>query len=282
MNINEIITTVYILLFSHTTLAESGSKCDGNIKGILDIDTSSSAYDYAQQYTPIDINYALKENKRLAGYARVAGVEFGSDITRTRELKSDVAQKLASMGYERLFSCRDTACGNANSLQRKLGIKNTVVDKGEQYQELWVKDKEYYSLYLGKMTFFADNYFVALQHFDLVDIPLETYVRFALDSATLTEHTTTALDRFVEVINEHPKLSFKITGGTDNSGSAPYNHKLGLERARSVYEYLLAQGVMPHVLSYESVGELSPRFANESEAGKEKNRRVDISPLISN
>ncbi|WP_105189638.1 OmpA family protein [Pseudoalteromonas sp. T1lg48] len=279
MKINEIITTISILLFSHTTLAETDSKCDENIKEILDIDAPSSAYDYVQQYTPIDINYALEENKRLVGYAKVAGVEFGSDIMKTRKLTSDVAQKLASMGYERLFSCRDTACGNANSLQRKLGIKNTVVDKGDQYHELWVKDKEYYSLYLGKMTFFADNYFIALQHFDLVDTPKATSVRFAFDSATLTEHTTTALDRFVKVINEHPKLRFNITGGTDNSGSAPYNHELGLARARSVYTYLLAQGVMPHVLSFESVGERSPRFANESEAGKEKNRRVDISPL---
>ncbi|WP_105199887.1 OmpA family protein [Pseudoalteromonas sp. T1lg10] len=280
MKINEFIATMSFLLSSHIALAETGSKCDKNINEILDVNGFDSPYDYTQQYQTIDLSYALEKNQGSVSYAFVSGIELRGNTNKTRELTLGYGQKLSSMGYEAVFSCNNTECGNANSLQRKLGISNTVVAKDDQFHELWVKDQQYYSLYLGKMTVFADNYFIALQHFDLTDLPTGASLHFDIDSAVLTQQARASIDNLITVINSHPQLKFRITGGTDNSGSAPYNHSLGLARARSVYTYLLAQGVMPHVLSYESVGERNPRFENTSQAGKEKNRRVDISPLI--
>jgi len=71
-------------------------------------------------------------------------------------------------------------------------------------------------------------------------------------------------------------VSIKVIGHTDSVGSDSYNQSLSERRASSVAEYLLAQGVAPNKLTSEGKGESEPVADNETDAGRAKNRRVEL------
>ncbi|NNE06243.1 MAG: tandem-95 repeat protein, partial [Xanthomonadales bacterium] len=69
----------------------------------------------------------------------------------------------------------------------------------------------------------------------------------------------------------------KILGHTCSLGTDEYNQVLSEKRARSVYDYLVAEGVDSDMLKWEGRGEHQPRFSNETEESRQRNRRVEIS-----
>ena len=68
----------------------------------------------------------------------------------------------------------------------------------------------------------------------------------------------------------------KIVGHTDSVGSDAFNQKLSEQRAASVVSFLLGQGVAADKLSSEGRGESEPVDSNDTDAGRAKNRRVEI------
>jgi len=68
----------------------------------------------------------------------------------------------------------------------------------------------------------------------------------------------------------------KITGYTDNTGSADYNAKLSQQRAEAVRDYLSSIGVDPKKMEASGAGEAKPIADNTAKEGRAKNRRVEI------
>jgi OOP family OmpA-OmpF porin len=68
----------------------------------------------------------------------------------------------------------------------------------------------------------------------------------------------------------------KITGHTDNVGSADYNMKLSVRRAETVRDYLVTLGVDPKLLEISGEGETNPIADNSTAEGRAKNRRVEV------
>ena len=68
----------------------------------------------------------------------------------------------------------------------------------------------------------------------------------------------------------------KITGHTDNTGSADYNMKLSLQRAEAVRDYLVSLGVDPNKMEVSGEGVTKPVADNSTPEGRAKNRRVEI------
>ncbi len=68
----------------------------------------------------------------------------------------------------------------------------------------------------------------------------------------------------------------KVTGYTDNTGSADYNKKLSLRRAEAVRDYLISLGVDPNKLEVSGAGEANPVADNSTKEGRAKNRRVEV------
>lgn len=100
-----------------------------------------------------------------------------------------------------------------------------------------------------------------------------TVVTFPFDSAALTPQARAILDRQADFIRQFPELRFSVYGHTDLVGSAAYNERLGLARARAVVAYLARRGVSPRRLrALVSYGERRPLVPV---AGPEmRNRRV--------
>jgi outer membrane protein OmpA-like peptidoglycan-associated protein len=101
-------------------------------------------------------------------------------------------------------------------------------------------------------------------------------VLFEHNSARLNEALTYRLDSLVDMIWRNKTADVKITGHTDNIGSADHNMKLSTERAQSVAEYLLESGVDEKRISFVGMGSTKPVASNDTDKGRAKNRRVEI------
>ena len=99
---------------------------------------------------------------------------------------------------------------------------------------------------------------------------------FATGKAELKSGATVNLDRITTFMNEYPKRTAAIEGFTDSMGSEEMNQSLSERRADSVKRYLVGQGVGSSRLTSSGHGENSPVADNESAAGRQQNRRVEV------
>jgi outer membrane protein OmpA-like peptidoglycan-associated protein len=101
-------------------------------------------------------------------------------------------------------------------------------------------------------------------------------VLFASGRAELKIGATNNLDKLVAFLNNYPNRSVVIEGHTDNQGSDDYNMGLSERRADSVKSYLMEQGISSQRLVASGKGETQPLADNESESGRQQNRRVEV------
>ena len=101
-------------------------------------------------------------------------------------------------------------------------------------------------------------------------------VQFATGAVTLNPGAREALARFAGIVGVYPSLSFKVEGHTDTTGSDETNRKLSLQRAMTVRDYLIGQGVDAASIKVEGLGPLRPVADNATSEGRARNRRVEI------
>lgn len=101
-------------------------------------------------------------------------------------------------------------------------------------------------------------------------------INFELDKAVIPEINKELLDRAAKIITEVPDMELVIIGHTDSQASNPYNMELSQERAESVKEYLVSQGVDASKLTTKGMGETDPIADNSTEQGRFRNRRIEF------
>ncbi|HRZ76472.1 MAG TPA: OmpA family protein [Bacteroidales bacterium] len=99
-------------------------------------------------------------------------------------------------------------------------------------------------------------------------------IHFATDSFSLTPASGLVIEGFVEFLRENPRVKVTIEGHTDDVGDAAYNQRLSEQRARSVFDQLLRQGIPADRLNFAGFGESRPVASNATEEGRAKNRRT--------
>ncbi len=100
---------------------------------------------------------------------------------------------------------------------------------------------------------------------------------FDFDKATLKTESKPALDAIAEYLTANPDKRFYVVGHTDSKGTFAYNSKLSSDRALAVADALKQDyGIASDRLEPHGVGPLVPVFSNGSDAGREKNRRVEL------
>ena len=99
---------------------------------------------------------------------------------------------------------------------------------------------------------------------------------FDFDRSDLKSVSFAELDNLVRYLNNNLSLQIEIGGYTDNQGNDDYNNKLSLERAKSVYTYLIEKGINASRLSYHGYGKNNPIASNDTEEGRAANRRTEF------
>jgi outer membrane protein OmpA-like peptidoglycan-associated protein len=101
-------------------------------------------------------------------------------------------------------------------------------------------------------------------------------VTFATNEAIVQPQFRPTLDQVAEVLRQYNQTYIDVYGHTDSSGTDAYNQALSERRARSVADYLAANGVQSARIGTRGFGESQPIASNDSEEGKGANRRVEI------
>lgn len=101
-------------------------------------------------------------------------------------------------------------------------------------------------------------------------------ITFDTNQANIKANFKPVLDSVAKVLIEYDKTKVQVTGYTDSTGTAAINNKLSAERANSVASYLKLRGVAQGRVFASGLGSANPIASNATEAGREQNRRVEI------
>ena len=103
-------------------------------------------------------------------------------------------------------------------------------------------------------------------------------IKFEFGMAKLTDESKAAMVSIAKALNRVPNKDKEILiiGNTDSKGSRAFNATLSIKRANAVRTAFIANGIDPHRISIDGLGEINPIADNSTEAGREKNRRVII------
>lgn len=103
-----------------------------------------------------------------------------------------------------------------------------------------------------------------------------TGVNFEFASARLTSDSRKILEEVAAQVRHYENVPMELAGHTDSVGSDAYNMKLSQQRAESVRDFLVEQGVPGNNLAAKGYGESKPVADNGNDAGRQLNRRVEL------
>jgi outer membrane protein OmpA-like peptidoglycan-associated protein len=101
-------------------------------------------------------------------------------------------------------------------------------------------------------------------------------VLFDTGKYTLRSAAREKLAKLSGIVLGHPGLKLAAEGHTDSTGASEYNQRLSVKRAEAVAEYLSSQGVPSDSLSASGFGDTRPIAQNNTAAGRQQNRRVEL------
>jgi outer membrane protein OmpA-like peptidoglycan-associated protein len=101
-------------------------------------------------------------------------------------------------------------------------------------------------------------------------------LQFTASGVVLPPASRRALDAIAKVLAAEPAPMIAVEGYTDDTGAAAANLRISQKRAEAVRDYLVGAGIRPDHVTAIGKGETNPVAPNDTEAGRQQNRRVDI------
>lgn len=101
-------------------------------------------------------------------------------------------------------------------------------------------------------------------------------ISFDTNSAVIKPHLQPILDQFAQGLGSQPGTEVLIVGHTDSTGNDAINNPLSQRRADSARDYLISRGASNSIIQTEGRGSRQPIADNSTEAGRAKNRRIEI------
>ncbi len=147
-----------------------------------------------------------------------------------------------------------------------------TINRKTEYDEIAIPDSK------GKMnatlslqlTEIKETTTLPAKHFVLENVYFNT------GSAVLKPESFPALNNLLEVMKLKPTMVIEIAGHTDDVGDDNSNLKLSQDRAESVRNYLVKNGIIPNRVTAKGYGETQPIADNSTPEGKAKNRRTEV------
>lgn len=101
-------------------------------------------------------------------------------------------------------------------------------------------------------------------------------LNFEFGKADIKKDSFPYLDKLADTLNKAKNWTLEIQGHTDDKGGDDFNMKLSQNRADAVKNYLITKGVLFDSITAKGFGESKPLVPNDSDANREKNRRVEF------
>lgn len=99
---------------------------------------------------------------------------------------------------------------------------------------------------------------------------------FDFAKSDLRPESESELNRLIGLLKDNPTLKIEIGSHTDNVGSSEANAKLSNMRSQTVVDYLISKGILSSRLAAKGYGETKPRESNDTETGRQNNRRTEF------
>ncbi len=113
-------------------------------------------------------------------------------------------------------------------------------------------------------------------------VTFDSGILFGFDSSTLRAQARNNLSDLARVLaDDSGDYELLVAGHTDNSGAEAYNQTLSERRASAASDFLATQGISGSQIRIQGLGEMEPVTSNETSAGQEANRRVEIAIFAS-
>jgi len=109
-----------------------------------------------------------------------------------------------------------------------------------------------------------------------IKITFDSGILFEYDSSELQSVAKTNIESLAKILKKYQDTNILIEGDTDDKGSEEYNQKLSERRAQAVSDYQKNLGVDGSRISTVGLGELNPIASNDTEYGRQQNRRVEV------
>uniref|UniRef100_UPI000C9F460E OmpA family protein n=1 Tax=Salinibacter altiplanensis TaxID=1803181 RepID=UPI000C9F460E len=109
-----------------------------------------------------------------------------------------------------------------------------------------------------------------------IKVTFDSGLLFDFDSSALRDEARRNLTEFAESMEEFEETNILVVGHTDAQGAEDYNRELSNRRAESATSYLGTLGVAANRLTSVGRGETEPVASNETEEGRQQNRRVEV------
>lgn len=111
---------------------------------------------------------------------------------------------------------------------------------------------------------------------EIIALTLKGDFYFDTNSAVVKPGMYSELDRIAQIMNQYPQTMISIEGHTDSKGSDSFNQTLSEQRALAVKSLLVQRGVAANRIETVGYGKSMPIATNDTEAGRQLNRRVEI------
>lgn len=109
-----------------------------------------------------------------------------------------------------------------------------------------------------------------------IKITFDSGLMFPVDQSELSTLSKQNLAELSETLKKYKDTNILVEGHTDNTGSDDYNMALSRKRAYSVEDYLAGNGIAKTRMEISAYGEMQPIATNDTEAGRQQNRRVEV------
>lgn len=209
----------------------------------------------------------------------VFNAESGAKKISPLQIIRNYENAIISKGGKKVYSGGDDVDGGP------MGVTFSMSNGGKEY---WVAVRK---MYEGQVTGEVDAFSLyvlekeamkqeveAKQMFDVINKngSVALYINFETGKSTIKPESLGIVDQIVQMLKDNPSLKISVEGHTDNIGTAAANLTLSDNRAKAVMNALIEKGIDKSRLTAKGWGQTKPISDNTLDAGKAKNRRVEI------
>jgi outer membrane protein OmpA-like peptidoglycan-associated protein len=210
------------------------------------LNQADSAFQQKRPPEEVDHLAYLALRHAQAGEARVAEAHARQQVAQAQQERDRILLQAREREVQQAKGEAETARNTAAATQAELG------NARQELQSLQAKQTD-----RGMVMTLSD-------------------VLFDTGRATLKPGAGRDLDRLAQALKDNPNMRVKIEGFTDSVGSDSYNQGLSERRAEAVAGALRMRGVPTDRLAAEGLGKEFPVATNDTQAGRQQNRRVEI------